>query len=57
MHSRKSTMVLIATLVALVAVLAGSAAPRATKDYCMISNGYDGSDPKQDLTFDAQGNL
>ena len=57
MHSRKSTMVLIATLVALVAALAGSARAAGNERLLYVFNGYDGSGPEQDLTFDAQGNL
>ena len=57
MPSRKSTMVQIATLMALVAALAGSAWASGNEKILYGFNGYDGSGPDQNLTFDAQRNL
>ncbi|MGA2076333.1 MAG: choice-of-anchor tandem repeat GloVer-containing protein [Terriglobia bacterium] len=57
MARRKCTMVLIATLMALVAALAGSDVSAGNDKVLYDFHGYDGSTPDQDLTFDAQGNL
>jgi uncharacterized repeat protein (TIGR03803 family) len=44
-------------LMALVAALAGSARASGNEKVLYGFNGYDGSAPDQDLTFDAYGNL
>ena len=58
MHSRKSTVVLIATLMALFATLAGSAwAANDERVLYSFSGGADGGQPLCALIFDAHGNL
>ncbi len=58
MHSRKSLMVLIATLVALAAALGGSAGAAGNERVLYtFSGGADGGQPMSDLVFDAHGNL
>ena len=58
MHSRKSTVVLIATLMTLFATLAGSAwAANNERVLYSFSGGADGGQPLCDLVFDAHGNL